>query len=301
MIVPQTLQQLLPLMPEIPTFPVSEMRFSALGRIYVSICKLIVINGLDDELGDRARYARQIEALADAGWQSYCRLSDFESRGRMLHMLFSLTFEPFAVADEHRAKACVRAADALAGEYLAALRAAGADSLPIRGWADVMRCVADLAFPGMEKRENYRALYRGRLASWGGSLGTDGSWKGLSRSDALRRIGLMNRDSYMFPDGGYDAEARRAYEHYVKHFEYPWDFPTVDPESVRELGLLYEIVVQGNLWSVDEALLDRIVSHLWTFATTRTDRDDDLWVYCLSFAVQHACETLDKAVQSQSV
>lgn len=63
MIVPQTLQQLLQ---EIPASPVSEMRFSALDRIYVSTCKLIIID-LDDELGGRTRYARRIEALSDAG------------------------------------------------------------------------------------------------------------------------------------------------------------------------------------------------------------------------------------------
>lgn len=300
MIVPQTLQQLLPLLPEIPASEVSEVRLSALGRIYLSLCTLVVVNGLDEELGERSRYGRLLGALSDTGWRSYRRLEDFEARGRLLHSLFSLTFEPFALAEAPRAAACVRAADALVGEYLASTRNAG-DAAEPAGWAEVMRCAADLAFPGMCGREAYRGWYRERLASWAGSLGADGSWPGLSRSDALRRIGLMNRDSYMFPEGGYEAEARRAYDRYVRGFELPADSADLEWPDARELGLLYEVVVQGNLWEVDIALAERIVSRLWSFATSRASHEDDLWTYCLSYVVQHACDALDKALQSRIV
>lgn len=176
----------------------------------------------------------------------------------MFHTLFSLTFEPFAVANARRAADCVRAADALVRKYLFASELPWHVAAEVPGWADVMRCFAYLAFTGMNNCRAYRICYWGRLAAWAAVLGNDGLWPRLSRNDALRRIGLMNRDSYLFPDGGYETEVRRAYEHYVKHFEYSWESPTVDSDAVRELGLLYGIVVQGNLWSVDEALLDRV-------------------------------------------
>lgn len=294
--IPETLQQLLPLLPEVPAAPVSEVRLSALSRIYISIYKLIVVNDLDAELGDRARYERMIDALFANGWAGYLRLSDFETRGRLLHTLFSLTFEPGAVADEHRAKVCVRAADALVREYLA-LRGETPPEVDPAGQADVMRCAADLAFPGMNDRRAYRICYRGRLAAWAAALGKEGSWPGLSRNDALRRIGLMNRDSYMFPEGGYESEARRAFAHYVQGFEFPESPESFGWPEILDLGLLYEILAQGNLWRVDEALVGRIVSEVRNFATRHAGTDADEWVYCLSILVQHACRQLDEALQ----
>ncbi len=294
--IPETLQQLLPLLPEVPATSVSEVRLSALSRIYISIYKLIVVNGLDDELGDRIRYERMIDALFERGWACYSRLKHFEIRGRLLHTLFSLTFEPGAVADEHRAAACIRAADALVREYLATLRTTRKGTDP-EGQADVMRCAADLAFPGRNDRPAYRILYRERLTAWAAALRSDGSWPGLSRNDALRRIGLMNRDSYMFPEGGYEPEARRAFAHYVEGFEFPGSSESCGWPEIFDLGLLYEILVQGNLWRVDEALVGRIVSEVRNFATRHAGTDADEWVYCLSILVQHACEKYGEALQ----
>lgn len=294
--IPETLQQLLSHLPEIPDVPISEARLSALSRIYISIYKLIVVNDLDDELGSRIRYERMIDALFERGWACYSRLKHFEIRGRLLHTLFSLTFEPGAVADEHRAAACIRAADTLVREYLATLRTTRKGTDP-EGQADVMRCAADLAFPGRNDRPAYRILYRERLTAWAAALRADGSWPGLSRSDALRRIGLMNRDSYMFPEGGYEPEARRAFAHYVRKSDFPDRPEPAGWPEICELGLLYEILVQGNLWRVDEELVGQVVAQLWNYVTRHRGSDDDAWVYSLSILVQHACEKYGETLQ----
>lgn len=300
-IIPETLSQLLPLLPEIPAAPLSEMRFSALGRIYIALHNLVADNDLDDEYGDRAEYRRRIEALTVAGWQSYPLLTDFEARGRMLHMLFSLTYEPFAVAAEGRETACIHAAEALVEEFLdgesTAPRATPASDP--RGLADAMRCAADLASPGMVRKATYKRWFQRHIAAWAFALGEDGTWPQLPCDDALRRIGLMNRDSYMFPGSPYDARIRRAYDHYRFEIDVPQHPEELDRKQLRDLGLLYEVAIQGNVWKPEPVRTARIIAFLRN-AASQLPAEDDMWVYCLAFAVRDQCEQINVRIQQEA-
>lgn len=303
-IIPDNLIQLLPLLPDIPTASVSEMRFSALGRIYISLYKLVADNSLDEEYGTRAHYERRIRALIDTGWRSYGTLSDIETRGRMLHMLFSLTYEPFAVAEERDEEACIHAAETLIEEYLAAESPESPMCRPIpgpdpRGLADTMRCAADLVNPGMIRKERYKRWFQRHIAAWAATLDGNGIWPRLPYADALRRIGLMNRDSYMFPGSPHDTRIRKAYEHYRLEVDVPQHPEELDRERLRDLGLLYEVAIQGNVWKPDPARTERIIDFLRK-AVAPLPPEDDMWIYALAFVVHNLCERIDKRIQLET-
>ena len=75
---------------------------------------------------------------------------------------------------------------------------------------------------------------------FGESLSPSGEWPGLSLADALRRIELMNRHSYMFLDHTWDRAIGTAFRHYSAEAR---KSPTLSP-STREL--LRELKAEGN-------------------------------------------------------
>ena len=75
---------------------------------------------------------------------------------------------------------------------------------------------------------------------WVDSLTPDGLWEGITIPEALERIEVMNRISYMLLDHSRDADIRRAYACYAKHIH------NLSKHSAPVLERWYTLCTEGN-------------------------------------------------------
>lgn len=69
--------------------------------------------------------------------------------------------------------------------------------------------------PCPDRDDEWYAYLMATADAWVASLSPEGSWEGLPLTEALDRIEVMNRISYMQLDHSRDTALRRAYEHYA--------------------------------------------------------------------------------------
>lgn len=78
--------------------------------------------------------------------------------------------------------------------------------------------------PCPDRDDEWYAYLMATANAWAASLSPDGSWEGLPLTEALDRIEVLNRISYMQLDHSRDDVLRKAYNHYahrVAHLERP--------------------------------------------------------------------------------
>ena len=115
------------------------------------------------------------------------------------------------------------------------------------------------------------------FGSWSASYSPSAGWKGLSLREALERVRVLNRYSYMYLDHRYDRLATEAFRRYTRLLLEGGR--RVDPE---EAGLLYDLSQEGNACPDDLRLREKLCGIIRR-ATLYAPADSDEFWYGLSY------------------
>ena len=210
-----------------PRFTDSVSRLTSLSRLFVS--RALREDGPD--------LSRGVDALSRAMFRKASSPAlPLSERLRLLASLHGLLNGTTYIVDRRREERW----DTLAGEVVEAAfpraRAGEEDVL-----VPLCLCLADyFYFDPCPESDDWYLFLKSTVDRFGESLSPSGEWPGLCLADALRRIELMNRHSYMFLYHRWDAAIGTAFRHYSAEAR---KSPTLSP-STREL--LRELKAEGN-------------------------------------------------------
>ena len=111
------------------------------------------------------------------------------------------------------------------------------------------RCLTCYFYQSPSARDDEWFAYLTATAdAWAAAFSPVRGWEGLPLDEALERIEVMNRISYMLLDRSRDALLRRAYDYYARRMEGPGRVPA----SVRKLwDILRE---EGNVLPLEPGM-----------------------------------------------
>ena len=144
-------------------------------------------------------------------------------------------------------------------------------------------------YPDLWDDDEWACLLSDAVRRWASRLQPDGTWPGLTDVEALERIEVMNRYSYLFLDGRFDAAVRRACVHYAS-------LPAFDTlpggsDELRCLSLCQDLLRQGNACPRDAAWADRLAARFSELSRICSPQADEAFYASACYAV-HLCESL---------
>lgn len=174
--------------------------------------------------------------------------------------------------------------NALAEELIAAAFACGAQAGDEPLCIPLCRCLSDYFYfdPSPEEDVWFRFL-RNTVARFGESISKSSEWPGLSLPEALGRLEVMDRYSYMFLDHTYDGIIGRAFRRYSSL-----------ALSVREgiplavWGQLYDLSRSGNACPSDASLSALSLSEMERLSGSGAEGEDAA-LYVLSCRISGLC------------
>lgn len=289
---PDQLRELFPRLRDESFADASNGRLLSWARIYISLYNLVAFNSLDAVYGDRKIYRRKIDTLFRM-LQNRCGSErDAVLRARMIQAMFSLVCGIVAPVDSKRRNACCEAVTALVRDRVHT----GGGSLLEQ--VCLCKCLTDLLYPGPVQDDLCYPHLQRQIAEWISGLTADGGWQGVSVDVALERIGVLNRNSYMFLDKRYDGTIRNLFDYYRNRVSVPEESANFDACSLPVLGCLYDVAVQGNAYMIDCELTHRIALLLQHYGDSLPDRTD-VWYFCTAYAIDAICEQITGQIQSE--
>ena len=236
-------------------------------------------------------------------------------RGRMLPLLFHLFSQTDTPFDEARYAVCLRRTFRLAEDWHRKWGAVPDCDLSAKqrdNEYDLLRCLVE-AFryaDEADRREDpdYRYLAT-RLTAWLSAMEADGSWRGISDREAVRRLDVLTsfepfiNDSTADPAAGYPFTKRIAQSVNVYFARTVRSIDAADPAADAEtLYQLYQIVQYG-LTRPDEAKAAQIAR--WAVRKTapalpgaaETLQSDSLWA--LAIVLDHECQQQNQRLKTR--
>lgn len=145
------------------------------------------------------------------------------------------------------------------------------------------RCLTDyFYFDSSPEDDDWFCFLKSCVTNFGKAFDLSSGWPGLSLEEALGRIEVMNRYSYMFLDHTYDETISRAFRYYsLRAF-------SEGKQPLSVWGLLYDLALEGNSCPLDEALADICLSKLETYPFSHS-KENDAHLYVFSYHVCAMC------------
>ncbi|MDR0895812.1 MAG: hypothetical protein LBN06_11030 [Prevotellaceae bacterium] len=274
------------------TFSVSDSIDSLLSqtRIFIALYRLAAIHNCDHEYADMREWSSRsyklFEALSHKGTNSTL----FSERCQLLTALYLLNGETGLSYERKTTALCRTASETLFADY--------GNEQTVHHEKEAQealfcRCITDYYYPEAATGESLFDSYQDILSSWSVALSAD-SWSGLSDLTALARLEVMNRNSYMFRHHEYDIQIAQAYKHYTSRILRQTDLP------LHTLGILYDVVMQGNAYPVDRALAGNLADELHHRSQTLPTQSDE-WLYAISYYTDYRCEQLTNRLQEELI
>ena len=155
--------------------------------------------------------------------------------------------------------------------------------------AAVCRCLACYFYPDLWDDDEWACLLSDAVRRWASLLQPDGTWTGLADVEALERVEVMNRYSYMFLDSRFDDAVRCACGHYAS-LPVP-DAASCGADGLRCLSLCQDLLLQGNACPRDAAWARRLAGRFSELSRLCAPHGDDAF-YASSCLAVHLCESL---------
>lgn len=196
--------------------------------------------------------SRGVSVLSRLLWRKFGLLGDAADKLAVLSLLYDLERDASLVADYAREAEWSESFESVAAPCLSDAPSVG-ERLRIR----LCRCLSDyFYFDPSAEDDSWFQFLRDTVRGWAGSFSSVTGWGGLSLPDALERVEVMNRYSYMFLDPSCDAVTGSAYVFYRSGF-------SLLPASSYGLYFLYHTLsLEGHALPADEELAETIVSRL---------------------------------------
>lgn len=277
----EPLQSLLPgVLRTRPDVCSSADRLLSFCRVYTALSEFVAATGLEREYGSKGEHAARVDELLRVICCKTAATDDLASRAALVSAMYALVCETSFVADRNKLDECCGATLRLIEDYAAAGKPHGLVQ------TGICRCISDMFYPEIPDDACF-AFFRDCVREWADTLSASGCWEDVGFDVALERIGVMNRNSYMFLDKTYDAHIRRASDYYRQRIAIPEDPRNFDGRYLPTLGRLYDLVLEGNACIVDRQIAERVVRFMYRYSHT-LPVGDDAWLRCMSYVVHHA-------------
>ena len=271
----------------------------ALMNIHLSVASLIVANNLETEYGSAAPHREAMNRLF-AICHKRCRSNQsLARRSRMVPALYNLFAMPDAVFDEHRDRMvehCAwRAIDEWQKKY-------DTTKQPLteperRTEYGILRCIIETMRYVVEEdklaQQDFRHMQQ-RVETWASEMNADGSWDGITTSEALQRIDIMTGNANIYDDARFNAaieQARsRCFGQIISHGA---------ATTARELYMLYRTLIWGigsADWKRAEAVAKVASMQL---ETCPQGSDGRLW--SLAVLIDLSCMKINEAVKRRTL
>lgn len=279
----------------------SDAALAAHARILTALRNLVVLNGLDDEFGDREMYRAKLETLYGLLRRRYACRTSFAARAAILDAMTTVAGDNGCIIDGERRAADERLADELVSSYLGGFDENRCD--PEEFFA-VMRLLLICMYGVVEEEDGeahpWMTFIRKKFAVWAEELDKDGCWQGISDTEALRRLVLLDMNSCLFVDESHDGEIRQGYAYYCAGRDLPDNVSApLSPDRLRGYALQYELIRQGSFNQWEHAgRLDRIAG-LLEKQTVLLPPESDAALYCRSLVIENCCRNVSREYQKQ--
>lgn len=272
------------------TDALSDSAVSSLMKIYAALHNLVVTCSLDDTYGDRKTYGAAIDRLYHICRRRCSKRYSFERRSRMTSVLYDSLYGTCRDPGSDKVESCCKYGTDLISTWFAA-----AQGLEY----DVLRNIAYRYYPVPEEDRNDKAFryFTGRIAAWTAELDGHDEWTDVPEDEALQRVDILCRNSYMFLDGTHDRQIERLYDRYYAQITGRLAAQagmTVD--DCRTLALLYELAMYcmpcGD--SYDKA------AHIVQLAQEKMrtlPEDSDAQLICRAVCIDRLCMRKGQEIQ----
>lgn len=281
----QSLKELLTrLMPVVPSPANGVIRLLAYARLYAAVSRLQAVGAAGRVWPDRRAHDRMAASLVRLLQERLSRSGlPLVDKARLAAAYHDLRSEAFPFRSSGSDEVFPEAVSSLMDRYSSAAEDG------VLAEATVCRCLACYFYPDLWDDDEWACLLSDAVRRWASRLQSDGTWPGLADVEALERIEVMNRYSYLFLDGRFDAAVRRACVHYAS-------LPAFDAvpggsDELRCLSLCQDLLRQGNACPRDAAWADRLAARFSELSRICSPQADEAFYASACYAV-HLCESL---------
>jgi hypothetical protein len=254
-----------PFLSETPSTSDSVDHLLAHFRVITAVYLLVTTRGYDHESGSCREWMQRLSGLFYILYRKGRRTNSFIERAQLLSAMYRLTGETDLAYEQEYTDSCRTVGEQLFADYeqlFADYKQQSMNNGEQRytdntlSQAAYCRCITDYYYPEAAVGDTAFDRYQTILNEWVSSLSETGNWEGISDDTALARIEVLNRNSYMFLNRTFDGQIAEAYRYYLSRI---LACPTNNPHT---LGALYEVVMQGNAYPIDQTLAGSIADEL---------------------------------------
>lgn len=183
------------------------------ARVYLAVYDVVTTCAANELLCDRAMLKAKIKALYDE-CAARCKRAGapLEQRAALVEVLYALCLPNLTVNDATSGCCCDEVADSLVAEWL---ERGGDNGVQI----GVLKAITELCYgmlPEDAQEDEYIKYLHSVLKVWKAEQSESGEWPGISKDQALERINILDRNSFMMLDPTYDPVMERARMYYGK-------------------------------------------------------------------------------------
>jgi len=182
------------------------VNLASLGRLLLSLHDFLVDSYAFPYTAQYGKYrpsvTDKLNELYDACTERIHAAGDVHTSAAMLPTMFAIAAIPSEPLDNHKYQECDDMAATFIGTALS-----HCDDADWQTEHSALRVIIELAEQMDEydrKKDGYCKYLLRRITAWAKTMSADDGWEGLSDTEALSRLEVMNRNSYKLSDSRYD-------------------------------------------------------------------------------------------------
>lgn len=268
----------------------SSERLLSLARAYMALYRAVFCCGqLEREFSGSRGLSEAGSALFKVMRRKVEGSGMGEERSELLSCMYQLMTDTAVIPDSDKRRSWDTLALELFRRYF---QTATREEGLIR--TGICRCILDYFYFSLPEDDEWFLFLKTTVREWASAFSADRGWEGIGDLEALERIGVMNRNSYMFLDTTCDETVRMAFEYYSRALAGREMVP------LHVLGRLYDAAMDGNAYPIDRRTAGIAADRISALGGIYPD-DSDERLYALSYRVCSLCEKIMEEVQQEAV
>ena len=279
------------------TDTLSDNAVASLMKIYVALHNLVVTCSIDDIYGDRKTYGSAIDRLYRICRHRCTKRYSFARRSRMTSVLHDSLYGTCRELGPDKLESCYKYGADIISTWFGRYATTAARELEY----DVLRNIADLYYPVPEKSRKGRTFryFTDRIAAWAAAIDGHCEWEDVPEDEALQRVDILCRNSYMFLDGTHDRQIERLYNLYYERITGRLAARAdMTANDCRTLALLYELAMYCMPCEADYGKIEHIVQLAQEKMRTLPE-ESDAHLICRAVCIDRLCMQKGQEIQDR--